>query len=158
LFTDHISQLRQCILSKGRLSLKSLDACAFWKQAYEKSEAAQSDLLDRNYELSLQIEQLRNGTLKSKAVGIWTGVKRKRDVNPPLAKPSIDSKSTSTSGKRVSRKGTRELAAETGLDFEIHSQIEGRGYILIFLDPSLPISQSQQSSLGLSLHLGKAFL
>lgn len=109
--------------------MKSIDGCAFWKRAYEKSEATQSDLLDRNYELSLQIEQLRNGPRRPKVVGTQSGVKRKRDVKPPLEIPSIENKSTSMNTKRLGKKGGCELAAETRLDIETNSRIEGREYV-----------------------------
>ncbi|KAL2011507.1 hypothetical protein VTN00DRAFT_4225 [Thermoascus crustaceus] len=60
---DHILQIRQHIKSGRDPHLasapeKHLDSIAFWQQAYEKSESAQSKLLDRIYELEQRNEAL----------------------------------------------------------------------------------------------------
>ncbi|KAL1954159.1 hypothetical protein VTO42DRAFT_1567 [Malbranchea cinnamomea] len=61
---DHISSLRNYIKPGKRDPVsvtndKHIDSAAFWRQAYEKSEAAQSHLLDRIYELEQKNESLR---------------------------------------------------------------------------------------------------
>ncbi|RMJ26192.1 hypothetical protein PHISP_02935 [Aspergillus sp. HF37] len=63
--TDHIMQMRAFIKERRastqptpRDDARFFDSVAFWQQAYEKSEAEQSRLLDRIYELELRNEAL----------------------------------------------------------------------------------------------------
>ncbi|KAL1886471.1 hypothetical protein Plec18167_000402 [Paecilomyces lecythidis] len=60
---DHILQIRE-LIKPGRDPVrtsfpeKHLDSVSFWQQAYEKSEASQSKLLDRIYELEQRNEAI----------------------------------------------------------------------------------------------------
>ncbi|KAK2836946.1 hypothetical protein FQN49_006563 [Arthroderma sp. PD_2] len=66
---EHIQKLRDYIATGKRTRLETigqenhLDSTAFWREAYEKSEAAQSKLLDKIYELEQRNETrvLRGG-------------------------------------------------------------------------------------------------
>ncbi len=96
LIAEHIHQLRRCLRSGPQSCAKRLDSCAFWKVAYEKSEASHTNLLDKNHELEQQIEQLR-GELRSSTVDdAQTGLKRKRSLKQATE--------TSTSYESASKK------------------------------------------------------
>ncbi|ERF73343.1 hypothetical protein EPUS_08285 [Endocarpon pusillum Z07020] len=91
---DYIYSLRRCICPGGRTPRGRLDSCAFWRQAYEKSEVAHSDLLNKHHELEQQIEQLRGDLRQSRADHAQAGLKRKRSVNQ-ATKQSTNCKPTS---------------------------------------------------------------
>ncbi len=104
--------------------MRHLDSCAFWKQAYERSEAAHSDLLDKQHELEQQIEQLRNDLRQSKAADLQAGVKRKRSVDTG-EKQSTKCKRTSTGAKVTGMQQADEWLADTSIDLETGEESGG---------------------------------
>ncbi len=81
-----MSRLRRCIYSGSQTALRRLDSCAFWRQAYEKSEVAHNDLLDKHHELEQLLEQLRGDLRQSSADHAQAGLKRKRNVKQAAKK------------------------------------------------------------------------
>ncbi|GAD95356.1 hypothetical protein NFIA_074750 [Paecilomyces variotii No. 5] len=115
---DHILKIREHIKPGNdpvRTSLpeKHLDSVAFWQQAYEKSEASQSKLLDRIYELEqrnnallLKLQPKEQEEKKPQGLG-----KRKSKANEvvsaPLkrAKTQITTSSVDTAGYKFAAYG-----------------------------------------------------
>jgi hypothetical protein len=104
---DHILHIRQHLKGGRKLHLeaaprKYFESVAFWQQAYEQSEAAQSKLLDRIYDL-----EQRNETLQAKLKPA-TAVERASGLVNQKTKRSKDV--TSTAKKRL--KTTNETSRE----------------------------------------------
>ncbi|KAL2830009.1 hypothetical protein BDW59DRAFT_158764 [Aspergillus cavernicola] len=102
---EYILQTRQFVKASREAEIshspdKFFDSVSFWKQAYEKSEAEQTKLLDRVYELEQRNEalmtkvrvredtllgEMAQGPLKRKATMSQTARKRaKTQLSPPL--------------------------------------------------------------------------
>jgi hypothetical protein len=74
-----------------------------------------SDLLNKNYELDQQLEQLHNDLQQSKAADIQGGAKRKRSVNV-AAKQSTDCKRSTTNARMMGTQEAYGHVAETSTD------------------------------------------
>jgi hypothetical protein len=102
---DYFGQLRQRVLPRSSAlgNHERLDSVAFWKQAYEESEAAQAKLLDRIYELE-QDQSMANNALtfvemsaspvtrnrhkrKSEAIAKANSQSKRRNVLPKTPQP-----------------------------------------------------------------------
>ena len=112
LLADYIAQLRRCVSSGIQHSSKHFESCAFWKDLYETSEAAQRDLIDRVYECDQRIEQLQSDLCRSKATDVQAGVKRKRSVNPATIADS-NRRKISTNVKKSDWRRERRLEVTT---------------------------------------------
>ncbi|PWY67169.1 hypothetical protein BO70DRAFT_418840 [Aspergillus heteromorphus CBS 117.55] len=112
---QYLLQIRQNIRNEnqtGRASSrdKFLDSVAFWQQAYERSEAEQSKLLDRIYEL-----EQRNESLLARIQGtVHTGQEEDKGVAPLKRKataPSNGARNNTTMRKRAKTQTPSEMRA-----------------------------------------------
>ncbi|KMU74089.1 hypothetical protein DIZ76_016672 [Coccidioides immitis] len=118
---DYILRIRNYIKTGQRERDESsqkyhLDSTAFWREAYEKSEAAQSRLLDRIYEL-----EQRNGA-SALNVEPESGSKaplRKRKTNGSpgsiALRPPKRSKTTADEKINISKANSKFAASELGI-------------------------------------------
>ena len=77
---DYISLLRASI-TKGERRQNYIDSVAFWKDAHTKSEAAQTTLRDRVFELEVQNEELRGKIKETLSLTPENDSQRKRKRN-----------------------------------------------------------------------------
>ncbi|KAK2797689.1 hypothetical protein FQN50_009113 [Emmonsiellopsis sp. PD_5] len=102
---DHILQIRQHIHNGGNRHSnttedKHLDSITFWREAYEKSESAQSKLQDRIYELEQRNEALALRGEEKNSAGANLTTKRKSDGDlPTTASRSQKRSKTSKTGR-----------------------------------------------------------
>jgi hypothetical protein len=122
--TDHLFHLRRCIRSQSSIPTCHPDNCAFWKQAYEKSEAAHNHLLNTHHELEQQVEQLRFELRLSKTTDDPPGVKRKRRANS-AAKRSTESRQNYTDKNTMRTQEENGSSAESIVNVESSEQPGG---------------------------------
>lgn len=80
---------------------KHLDGTAYWKQAFQKSELAQAQLLDRVYELE-QEQELNAKKLGAAQAASAVKGKRKRGADPePMHKANSQAKRRAATNRRT---------------------------------------------------------
>jgi hypothetical protein len=91
---DYFGQLRQRILPRSTPpeNHEHLDSIAFWKQAYEESEAAQTKLLDRIYELEQDQNMANNGQAFREMPASAITLNRRKRKSETMAKANSQSK------------------------------------------------------------------
>ncbi|KAK2776252.1 hypothetical protein FQN53_002750 [Emmonsiellopsis sp. PD_33] len=113
---DHILQTRQHIHNGGNphsstTEDKHLDSITFWREAYEKSESAQSKLQDRIYELEQRNEALTLRGEGKNSAGTNPSTKRKSDGDLPttVSRSQKRSKTSKTGRSATSMPQMKDL-------------------------------------------------
>ncbi|KAK2804232.1 hypothetical protein FQN51_002321 [Onygenales sp. PD_10] len=113
---DHILQTRQHIHNGGNQHSnttedKHLDSITFWREAYEKSESAQSKLQDRIYELEQRNEALTLRGEGKNSAGTNPSTKRKSDGDLPttVSRSQKRSKTSKTGRSATSMPQMKDL-------------------------------------------------
>ncbi|PGH19413.1 hypothetical protein AJ80_03913 [Polytolypa hystricis UAMH7299] len=107
---------------------KHLDSITFWRQAYEKSEATQTKLLDKIYELEQRNEALllkarhENGT--SSTTSVPAKRKTKTDFTPPMSvSPQKRAKGASHGKTNAVATGQGTVMSVLGVGFEVSERL-----------------------------------
>lgn len=116
---DHIIGMRDCLVVGRRREIEStgdkqMDGTAFWRKAYEKSEAAQVALQDKIYELQQKNEALLLRVKPTDAPEIPSfTAKRKANTDDTLLQPVRSQKRSKTMG--VGKGSGNSLSTELDL-------------------------------------------